>query len=1531
MSALRRFLLTWAAGAASACCAWAASSVVINEVHYHPDVKTEPARFVELYNAGTNEVDLGGWRFSGGISFLFPPATKLAPDGYLVVAQNPAYLRQKYGAAALGPYSGDLSAKADNLVLRDATGGIVDEVDYQLGFPWPTVGDAPGCSIELINPALDNNLGGSWRSFTVSSLITNIVVVNQARTNLIELMPETQTWKYDQSGEDIGADWLKNGFDDSNWPSGPALLYVETAGLPWPKNTPLRFTNPQQMAFYFRTHFDSGNDPAQFTGLQISALIDDGAVFYLNGQEVGRLGMSAGPVNYSTPAARNLGDATTPEILAIPSTALTSGDNLFAVEVHQSNNRSSDVVFGMKLEGVIAVVTNTVTNIVVTSNAIIHGPTPGKQNASYAPSGPPQIRQVNHQPKTPMANQQVKITAKVTGPVGVAGVQVTYQVVDPGNYIELTDPAFQNNWTNVLMNDAGLDGDETGSDQVYTAVLPASLQTHRRLVRYRISALGTDGLPVSVPYPDDPQPNFAYFVYDGVPAWSGAVQPGSTPAVTFDTNIMRRLPVYHLISKRNSVEQSTWFARYSGGLYQWSGTLVYDGEVYDHVHYRARGGVWRYSMVKNMWKFDFNRGHDFQASDDFGHPYQAPWTKLNLGACIQQGDYQHRGEQGMFEAVGFKLFNLVGVEAARTQWIQFRVIDDVAEANPTDQFDGDFWGLYLAVEQMDGSFLDEHNLPDGNLYKMEGGGGELNNQGASAVTDQSDLGRFMSTYSGNPADDWWRTNFNLASYYGYQAIIQGIHHYDVGAGKNYFYYLNPQTGIWSVYPWDLDLTWAENMYDAGGQGAEPFKNRVLPRPAFNLEYQNRIREVRDLLFNNDQAWQLIDEYAAVIHDSAGGLSMTDADRAMWDYNPKMNSSIYSSTLSKAGQGRFYQFPMEPGVPKDFTGTIQLMKNYVVTRSQLLDSMANDPNVPATPVITATGSTNFPVNRLSFHTSPFAGQGGQFAAIKWRVGEITPDNRPAFVYGDPRKYEINAVWESGELTTFAESFTIPAGVLKVAHSYRVRARMKDTAGRWSHWSAAMQFTAGEPDQTVALEQSLCLSELMVNPVGGSQFEYLELHNLSQDTALDLGGAIFTKGIDFSFPAGTTIPPLGYLLVVKSPSAGNFADFRSHYGLSSDVSIVGPYSGSLANEGEQLTLKTAANGQDLLDFTYGNGRAWPLAADGTGHSLVPVPAALSGQGHLGTLDDGGNWRASDYLGGSPGREDPSPETTLVINEITANTAYSDPANPEYVSNDWIELYNPTSSDFSLLSGWYLSDDPDNLKKWPVPSATVPAKGWVVFDEVTGFHHPLTTGFGLSKSGDQVFLSYLPGTAQDRVVDSVQFKGQEPSVSWGRSPDGGAYWQALPPSRGTANPPSAPRLVINELAYYPEMVAADPANPGKFIELEYVELLNPTVGKVDLFNTNGAWRLDGGLRFAFPPGTSLEAGASLVLVSFNPTNAVLRTAFADSYGLSNRAVTILGPYEGQLNNRSDRVAVEKPQAATLSGDAPAWVIVDEVIYGC
>ncbi len=219
---------------------------------------------------------------------------------------------------------------------------------------------------------------------------------------------------------------------------------------------------------------------------------------------------------------------------------------------------------------------------------------------------------------------------------------------------------------------------------------------------------------------------------------------------------------------------------YQGSDYLWYGTLVYNGVVYDHISFRARGGTWRYAMGKNMWKIDFNRGHEFQAYDNYGQPYEFTWKKLNLGAIIQQGNYWHRGEQGLFESVGFELFNLAGVAAENTSFIQFRIVDGVSETG-ADQYSGDFQGMYLAVEQPDGNFLDEHNLPDGNFYKMESGTGTSNNQGPTQPSDGSDLSSFINTYTTTtPTDQWWHDNLDLEEYYSYRSITEAIHQYDIG-------------------------------------------------------------------------------------------------------------------------------------------------------------------------------------------------------------------------------------------------------------------------------------------------------------------------------------------------------------------------------------------------------------------------------------------------------------------------------------------------------------------------------------------------------------------------------------------------------------------------------------------------------------------------------------------------------------------------------------------------------------------------------
>ena len=158
-------------------------------------------------NPEVQAVDVGGWQLAGGISFRFPAGTLHRAGGDAVVAADPAALRAKFGVSNPdGPWTGKLSNQGDKIVLQDSALGVVDEVEYRLGFPWPTVGDAPGYSIELINPGLDNSLGGSWRAS----------VLGNAEYFEAPLIAEQSAWKYLPGlGEasDPATAWREPGFE----------------------------------------------------------------------------------------------------------------------------------------------------------------------------------------------------------------------------------------------------------------------------------------------------------------------------------------------------------------------------------------------------------------------------------------------------------------------------------------------------------------------------------------------------------------------------------------------------------------------------------------------------------------------------------------------------------------------------------------------------------------------------------------------------------------------------------------------------------------------------------------------------------------------------------------------------------------------------------------------------------------------------------------------------------------------------------------------------------------------------------------------------------------------------------------------------------------------------------------------------------------------------------------------------------------------------------------------------------------------
>ena len=123
------------------------------------------------------------------------------------------------------------------------------------------------------------------------------------------------------------------------------------------------------------------------------------------------------------------------------------------------------------------------------------------------------------------------------------------------------------------------------------------------------------------------------------------------------------------------------------------------------------------------------------------------------------------------------------------------------------------------------------------------------------------------------------------------------------------------------------------------------------------------------------------------------------------------------------------------------------------------------------------------------------------------------------------------------------------------------------------------------------------------------EYVELFNRSSRT-IDLSGWQFTAGISYTFPVGTAIPAQGYLVVAKDP-----ATLAARHGL---TDVAGPFTGSLANSGERITL-CHANGIMADTVEYSDQHPWPLAPDDRAYSLECVnPLADNAEFR--------NWRAS-----------------------------------------------------------------------------------------------------------------------------------------------------------------------------------------------------------------------------------------------------------------------------------------------------------------
>jgi len=347
-------------------------------IEYNPASANQDEEYIRLFNPNAYAVDISGYEFTGAVEYTFQPGVVIIAGGDLYVSPNVNAFRARAtsptggeGLFVQGNYAGHLSNWGETINLLDTDSNLVDtytyppnpsdqqrylrvtEMMYHPANPnQPSIyNDEDFEYIELKNIG-PNTLGLDGVSFTDG------IIYDFSPTMNVSLIGSGDTWKYDESFTDLGTAWRATDYNDTSWPAGAAILYDETAPswppAPWVKNTTLTAQN-NKVTFYFRTHFNLAADPATATiTLQMTTLLDDGAVFYINGTEVYRLGMPGGTVEYATLADRTVGDAATEGPFTISSSSLVAGDNVLAVEVHQASKNSGDVAFGLMLDANIA-------------------------------------------------------------------------------------------------------------------------------------------------------------------------------------------------------------------------------------------------------------------------------------------------------------------------------------------------------------------------------------------------------------------------------------------------------------------------------------------------------------------------------------------------------------------------------------------------------------------------------------------------------------------------------------------------------------------------------------------------------------------------------------------------------------------------------------------------------------------------------------------------------------------------------------------------------------------------------------------------------------------------------------------------------------------------------------------------------------------------------------------------------------------------------------------------------------------------
>ncbi|MHC4742846.1 MAG: CotH kinase family protein, partial [Planctomycetota bacterium] len=235
-----------------------------------------------------------------------------------------------------------------------------------------------------------------------------------------------------------------------------------------------------------------------------------------------------------------------------------------------------------------------------------------------------------------------------------------------------------------------------------------------------------------------------------------------------------------------------------------------------------------------------------------------------------------------------------------------------------------------------------------------------------------------------------------------------------------------------------------------------------------------------------------------------------------------------------------------------------------------------------------------------------------------------------------------------------------------------------------------------------------------------------------------------------------------------------------------------------------------------------------------------------------------------------------TNLVINEFMAVNKYSTYATVEGqpVDSDWVEIYNPGPRDVNL-SGWYLTDEEDELSKWPMPGIVLYSNQYLLIfcSDIDSDDHPTNypyfdgthyhTNFELDGAGEYLALVdphlYVihEYRSSEYAFESFGYPPQQQDVSYGLYNSFEQYFMSATP--GSAN--TAGHRRASAVVHFSR-------ESGTFVNSFQLTLSTPAEDGVIRYTTDGTVPTASSALYASP--LTITAATEVMARVFEPLKA-------------------------------------------------------------